>query len=209
MFLKPLRSFFSYLKLLVLFYFEMSESVDEGARERYRVLFLEKLEESIKNKTDHLNVVMKNAYDFLIEEVEKAKSTKNKITLQYRRVSRFDVLVIGDTKRLVARGEKVKYFLPMEEIFDVIESSHISIGHGGRDRMKQEISKKYANITIDMINIYLAMCETCQKKDLVKKEWYQSLSCIQNIIADVKLILSTCKQNLINSTSSFSTTRII
>lgn len=79
-----------------------------GSRERYREQFLEKLEESIKNKNDHLSVMKKNAYDSLINEVEKAKSMSNKTTLQYRRVSRFDVLLVGETKRLITGGEKIK-----------------------------------------------------------------------------------------------------
>jgi len=43
----------------------------------------------------------------------------------------------------------------MEDIFDVIDLSHVAVGHGGRDRLKVEASRKYANITTDMINIFL------------------------------------------------------
>ena len=52
------------------------------------------------------------------------------------------------------RGEPVKYYLPMEDIFDVIDLSHIAVGRGGRDRLKVETSRKYANITTNMINIF-------------------------------------------------------
>ncbi|XP_025410739.1 KRAB-A domain-containing protein 2-like [Sipha flava] len=50
--------------------------------------------------------------------------------------------------------------------FNVIEFG----GHGGRDHLKVETSRKYANITTDMINIFLFLCETCQKKKKLGKK---------------------------------------
>jgi len=58
-------------------------------------------------------------------------------------------LEFSDTKKLVTRGESVKYYLPIEDIFDVIDLSRIAVGHGGRDRLKVGTSRKYANITTD------------------------------------------------------------
>jgi hypothetical protein len=49
-------------------------------------------------------------------------------------------------------------------------SARVAIGHGGRDRLKKEVSKKYANVTIEMINVFLSMCETCQQRKSKKKE---------------------------------------
>jgi hypothetical protein len=69
----------------------------------------------------------------------------------------------------------VRYFLPADEIFDVIQSAHIAIRHGGRDRLKKEVSRKYANVTTEMINIFLSMCETCPpppKKVRTGKAWF-------------------------------------
>jgi hypothetical protein len=34
------------------------------------------------------------------------------------------VLEIGEVKKLIAKGETVRYFLPAKEIFDVIESAN-------------------------------------------------------------------------------------
>nr|XP_022914002.1 KRAB-A domain-containing protein 2-like [Onthophagus taurus] len=66
--------------------------------------------------------------------------------------------------------EPMTYFLPAEEIYDIIDAAHISIGHGGRDRLKNETAKKYANVTKEMINIYLSMCEVCQSKKSKSKQ---------------------------------------
>lgn len=151
--------------------------------------FYNKLEEAVKNKTDHFSFLTKSAYDNLLIEVEEAISASKRSSLQHRRVKRFNVVSIGDSKKLVARGDEVKYFIPMEDIYDVIDSAHTATGHGGRDRLRAETSLKYANITVEMINIYLDLCETCQKKkDLEKKDLFLNLFCTLTSTADVKLI---------------------
>ena len=43
------------------------------------------------------------------------------------------------------------YYVPIEDMFDVIKHAHISTGHGGRDRMLKHLSLKYANITRDIM----------------------------------------------------------
>jgi hypothetical protein len=57
----------------------------------------------------------------LLAEVEEAKSAAKKTSLQYRRQKRFHVLEIGEVKKLIIKGETVRYFLPAEEIFDVLK----------------------------------------------------------------------------------------
>ncbi|CAB0036195.1 unnamed protein product, partial [Trichogramma brassicae] len=47
----------------------------------------------------------------------------------------------------------IKYYVPIEEIFDIIKAAHIATGHGGRDRLIQETSLKFANITRELITI--------------------------------------------------------
>lgn len=44
------------------------------------------------------------------------------------------------------------------------------MGHGGRDRMLAVTSKKYANVTKEMICIFLSMCEVRQQKKVKKKK---------------------------------------
>ena len=50
------------------------------------------------------------------------------------------------SKKLVTINEPVKYYLPAEEIYDVIEVDHIAVGHGGQDKVEKETGRKYANI---------------------------------------------------------------
>jgi hypothetical protein len=112
----------------------------------------------------------RDAYNQLLTEVEEAKSVVQKTSLQYRRLKRFDFLDIGEMKQLVSRGGTVKSYLPIEKIYDFIEAFHLAVGHGGRDRLKMETARKYANVTTEMINTFLSMCETRQQKKTKKKK---------------------------------------
>jgi hypothetical protein len=47
------------------------------------------------------------------------------------------VLEIGEVKKLIAKRETVRYFLPADEIFDVTKSAHVATAHGSRDRLKK------------------------------------------------------------------------
>lgn len=35
---------------------------------------------------------------------------------------------IGETEKLASRSEPVKYYLPIENMFDIIEVAHVAIG---------------------------------------------------------------------------------
>ena len=51
-------------------------------------------------------------------------------------------------------------------MFDIFRSSHIATGHGGRDRMLKEVKKKYANISVQAIELFKSLCIQCQKKQV-------------------------------------------
>ncbi|XP_043485342.1 KRAB-A domain-containing protein 2-like [Leptopilina heterotoma] len=84
---------------------------------------------------------------------------------------KYDVLQVGRLSKLISKctNGEVKYIVPAEEIFDILEAAHIATGHGGRDRMLSETSKKYANITRETITKFLSMCETCHQKKVKRK----------------------------------------
>ncbi|XP_015369695.1 PREDICTED: KRAB-A domain-containing protein 2-like [Diuraphis noxia] len=51
-----------------------------------------------------------------------------------------------------------------EEFYEILKTTHESIGHGGRDRMISELSRKYKNITRCDVEVFLQLCEPCQLK---------------------------------------------
>ncbi|CAH1954134.1 unnamed protein product [Acanthoscelides obtectus] len=81
-------------------------------------------------------------------------------------LKRFGIVEVGNIEKLVTRNKEqtgkennedsnnividirdVRYVVPVKEMFDILTICHRSIGHGGRDRMKTEMSKQYSNIT--------------------------------------------------------------
>jgi hypothetical protein len=85
------------------------------------------------------------------------------------------VLKVSDINKLivsVSENNEIKYYVHNEELFDVIHNVHLSIEHGGRNRMEPDVNTKYKNITRDMIMLYLNSCESFKKKkkgSIVKK----------------------------------------
>ena len=49
-------------------------------------------------------------------------------------------------------------------MFDAIKQVHVNTGHGGRDKMIKETSKKFANITHESLNLFKTLCVQCQGK---------------------------------------------
>lgn len=80
----------------------------------------------------------------------------------------YDIVKINGFKKLILpvsnQNENVKLYVMIEEIFDYLHEIHISIGHGGRDRMLYEINKHYKNITQSDVKQYLDLCIPCQQK---------------------------------------------
>ncbi|XP_031332774.1 KRAB-A domain-containing protein 2-like [Photinus pyralis] len=150
------------------------DSVNGGhSQKEWRERFMTTVLQSENDKSTHFNVLTKDKYQQLINEVETAANTDKKTPLQQRRLKRFSVIDIGGVKKLVAareRNENIKYYLTVDELYDVIDAAHVAVGHGGRDRMLAETSKKYANITKEEIQLYLSMCQVCHMKKNKKKQ---------------------------------------
>lgn len=81
---------------------------------------------------------------------------------------------VGNVEKLIFPVSKdssnVRFYVYFEELFTIIHEVHLSIGHGGRNRMLKELQKKYKNITTEEIMIYLNLCESCKKKKYLRKD---------------------------------------
>jgi hypothetical protein len=49
-------------------------------------------------------------------------------------------------------------------MLNVVHKIHIATGHGGRDKMIKEANKKYANVSIEALELFKELCEKCQLK---------------------------------------------
>lgn len=133
------------------------------------------LSDLISTKNYNSVYMSEEQYNNIIKEVCEAKTkTKYKSDRDYRRLRRYDVLVVGKEKRLISpineKSCSIKYYASVEKFFDIIHNAHLNTGHGGRNRIMKEINENYKNITIEAVMLYLSLCEPCQKKAKGKKK---------------------------------------
>jgi len=100
--------------------------------------FYDDVNEIIKNQKHNCEYLTKTQYDNIIEQVCEAKNkTKEKTDLDYRRQDRYDVITVGNDKQLISLltedNKSVKYFVVVEDLFDIIHKAHLSIGHDRRN----------------------------------------------------------------------------
>lgn len=80
--------------------------------------------------------------------------------------SRYDILVVQQIRKLIfpaSEEDKLLFYVNDGELYELLKSTHESIGHGSRV-MISELSFKYKNTTRSVIKNVLLLCEPCQQK---------------------------------------------
>lgn len=141
-------------------------------------------------------IMTSEKYRRIIQDLTDAqKNPLSKTSTQYRQLKKYDLLEVAGVKKLIAKSqdkEKFLYYVPAEELFDVIKRAHEACGHGGRDRVFKEAGLEYANVTRQSICLFLSMCETCQQKKPKKRRGLVSKPIIH------KQMNSRCQVDLID-----------
>ncbi|XP_039113481.1 SCAN domain-containing protein 3 isoform X1 [Hyaena hyaena] len=162
--------------------------------ENMREKFFRSLAVLLENKSNNTKIFSKAKYCQLIQEVKEAKAKARKESVDYRRLARFDVILVQGNEKLIealnGETDKVRYYLHSEELFDILHHTHLSIGHGGRTRMEKELQAKYKNITKEVIMLYLTLCRPCQQKHSKLKKVLTS--------NPIKEVNSRCQVDLID-----------
>ena len=70
----------------------------------------------------------------------------------------------SDDELTRAASQDPVYFAHLDEVYDIVKRAHTATGHGGRDKMVKVLSKKYANVTQEVIELYKSYCVECAKK---------------------------------------------
>lgn len=121
-----------------------------------------------KKRSDNSYFISNAEYLNTVAEIKETKLKQKKDKKDYRRLGRFDVLTVGETEKLIHplsdADPTVRYYVATEELYSVLHETHLAIGHGGRNRMVQELKLKYCNVTKETIMIYLSLCKTCNEK---------------------------------------------
>lgn len=102
--------------------------------------FDERLSELMSLKGQNTQFFTNESYTEMIEKVKSAKSKKShKKPEDYQRLRRFDVMAVGETEKLIVpvKDNMIRYYVKNNEIFQILHDTHLSVGHGGRNRMKK------------------------------------------------------------------------
>jgi hypothetical protein len=98
--------------------------------------------------------------------------SKKKTPHDYKIMQRYAVVEVGNESVLIKRqpeGEEdvdnIERFFSLESMFDRLMALHNETGHGRRDRLIHRVKEcKFANITRDIIEDFLNLCQECQKQ---------------------------------------------
>ena len=64
----------------------------------------------------------------------------------------------------LTRTDSGKRLVPREELFNVIQNCHLTLGHAGRDKVIFELNKTYHNVSRKLVDMYLTTCLVCDEK---------------------------------------------
>jgi hypothetical protein len=104
-------------------------------------------------------------YDDSIKLMEKVTEiTKENRNRYYYLLNKYQVLKIGEMKRLVKKTEnktEIQYYAYAEELFSILKEVHTVVGYGGLHKTQLSGVKNYANITREIILLYNSLCKAC------------------------------------------------
>lgn len=114
------------------------------------------------------SILTRSQYEILLAEVKSAMAHSGPTLSPPRRLRKYSVKVIGGVERLVTSEKRhPKIYLPLEDIFDLLERKHMIFGHCASDKLKTEVPRKYANISKEIANVFLSTCGVCRDKVLL------------------------------------------
>lgn len=133
------------------------ENCTSEEEKRHRVMFdyqLIKLKEEGKIK----KIMTKDEYEEAMKLMKMTSRIPNeKKNSYYYLIKKYQVLTIGNSKRLVKNTEnktEIAYYAYVEEMFDILKEAHIQVGHGGIHKTQKNGIKNFANITREIIVLY-------------------------------------------------------
>jgi hypothetical protein len=125
----------------------------------YELLKTKEEEEKInegKDKSDKRRRYTREEYFKLIDQLEEISEKKSRKTShEYYILNNYEILVICDTKKIIkkrkTKEDPILFLVPYEDYFDYLLLCHKEIDHKARDFMAAYCSKRFINLTIELI----------------------------------------------------------
>lgn len=122
--------------------------------------------------------------------MENAKSTHKKEPRHYWLLKMYDFMVVHQKPKPIQlikeRGAAVQFYVADSELLDTLHKQHVSIVHGGRDRLIKDLSPKYKNFTRHDMELFLQLCTPCHQKQKGCKKGFVVKPIILAVIIDVQ-----------------------
>ena len=97
-----------------------------------------------------------------------SKVSTKKSRHQYYILKKYELLTCGTVEKLIKKRNSpedcLKYYVTIEDTYDIISKAHIATGYGGCDRMLKHLNPKYGNITTEAVELFKSYCIVCQEK---------------------------------------------
>lgn len=122
-----------------------------------------------KKRDDNIFYFSSEEYSNKIQKVKELKMGRPKKTVtNYRLMRKYDVVTVGGIEKLIKpiieNDSNVLYYVTVDELFDVIQTAHLAVRHGGRNKIMAELKAKYCNVTTEAVMTYLSLCKNRQIK---------------------------------------------
>ena len=134
--------------------------------------FETKLHEMLSlKKASNSKLFTQQQLDETIANVQRIDNSEKKVSNERRLLKQKAVIHRADGSPCLVDRDTNRSYVPTEELFDLLAKLHLETGHGGRDIMEVEAKRKnYANVTRDIIKIYITECEECALKRPMRKK---------------------------------------
>ena len=138
--------------------------------------FKEIFESKLENMEIKINgnlIRCENHYSNLVAQVVEAKNIEKKRSVDYRRLKKYDIVVVDGKEKLISpkysddgkgMSEGLRFFVHNGEIYDILKEAHLETSHGGIHKMRHVVNLKYKNITRLVIALFLKHCRICNKR---------------------------------------------
>lgn len=130
-----------------------------------RELFQERYREWIRGQTgQNTRALSDPEHDEIVDFLVGFEGGEAGVTSKQRRwLAAFSVIDYGVAKKLIRKGTELEV-VKNSELFEKVHEVHVAGGHCGRDKIQAELSKKFYNISQQVVALYLGTCSTCEEK---------------------------------------------
>ncbi|XP_063411146.1 KRAB-A domain-containing protein 2-like [Mytilus trossulus] len=127
--------------------------------------FYQEVQQFAENNTSkHNHLYTRDKLNDLISKVKNAKEASKKSDQDRHLLKKYDIIQVADIEKLIKKGgndDTILYYLSIEDMYDIIKTAHVGVGHGGLHKTNKELKKHFANISREAIRIFTTNCEQC------------------------------------------------